>query len=74
MMGIIVSLLSLLVTERESKYLGFSDTFTLVFYGIIENLGYRQFMSLYRVKGYFSAMRETGLWGTVTRSGFKNKK
>lgn len=74
MMGIIVSLLSLLATERESKYLGFSDTLTLVIFGIIENLGYRQLMSLYRVKGYFSAMRETGLWGTVTRRGFKKTK
>jgi cellulose synthase/poly-beta-1,6-N-acetylglucosamine synthase-like glycosyltransferase len=74
LMGIIISLLALYVTERESKYLGFRDTLLLILFGFLENLGYRQFVSLYRVNGFFAALNETGAWGTVTRSGFKKTK
>ncbi|MGD9605098.1 MAG: glycosyltransferase family 2 protein [Bacilli bacterium] len=74
MMGIIISLLALYVTERESKYLGVRDTLLLVLFGFLENLGYRQFVSLFRVRGFFAALNETGAWGTVTRAGFKKTK
>ena len=71
MMGIIISLLALYVTERESKYLGFRDTLLLILFSFLENLGYRQFISLDRVRGFFAALNETGAWGTATRAGFK---
>ena len=74
LMGIIISLLALYVTERESKYLGYRDTLLLILFGFLENFGYRQFVSLYRVRGFFAALNETGAWGTVTRAGFKKIK
>lgn len=71
MLGIVISLLSLWVTERDSQYLGIKDTLLLVIYAILENLGYRQLISLYRVVGFFASLRETGTWGAMVRKGFK---
>lgn len=71
MLGIVISLLSLWVTERDSQYLGVKDTLLLVIYAVLENLGYRQLISLYRVVGFFASLRETGTWGAMVRKGFK---
>ncbi len=71
--GIIVSLLSLIVTERESQYLTVRDTLTLVLYAIIENFGYRQLISIYRAISFFASMKENNVWGTVKRVGFTKK-
>jgi hypothetical protein len=71
LMGIVLSLLALLVTERDSVALNFKDTIILVLIAIIENFGWRQFIAIYRVKGIFSSLRETNAWGTVKRVGFK---
>jgi len=73
MFGIIVSLISLYINEQESQYLGIKDTILLIVYAVLENLGYRQFISLYRVKGFFASLRETGAWGSMERTGFKKK-
>jgi len=71
--GIIVSLLSLIVTERESQYLSVRDTFILVAYAIIENFGYRQLISIFRAISFVASMKENNVWGSVKRVGFTNK-
>ncbi len=71
--GMVISLSSLLMTEREALMLNKKETFILIAYAIIENFGYRQIMSLHRVLSTFSALRESGKWGTQQRKGFQTK-
>lgn len=71
--GIIVSLSSLLVAEREGIYLNKKDSVKLVFYAIIENFGYRQLISLYRARSFFSALFDKNVWGEQKRKGFAKK-
>ncbi len=69
--GIILSMISLFVQEKYSESLSIKDTFILIFYAIIENFGWRQFMNIYRSWGYFSSLRGKHKWGKMTRVGFK---
>jgi hypothetical protein len=71
LLGIVLSLSALLVTERESIALDFSDTAKLLLLSVFENFGWRQFIAVYRVKGVFSSLKETNAWGTVKRIGFQ---
>jgi hypothetical protein len=38
----------------------------------IENLGYRQLNTWWRVKGTYSALRKVESWGRMTRKGFQS--
>ena len=69
-LGITLSLLSLLVTERNQLYLDKEDTFRLILIAIIENFGWRQFISIYRVVGYLASLRKDKGWGSMVRKGF----
>ncbi|MDY0294944.1 MAG: glycosyltransferase family 2 protein [Acholeplasmataceae bacterium] len=69
--GIIISLFSLYIAERKMILYTNKETLMLIFIGIIENLGYRQAVSLHRVVSTFSALREKGSWGSQKRTGFQ---
>jgi len=70
LMGIVLSLLALLVTEHDSICLSIKDTLLLILIAIFETFGWRQFMGMYRIKGVFSSLKDTNAWGTVKRVGF----
>jgi len=69
--GVLISLASLLMLEKEKNMLGNKETFILVLYAVLENFGYRQLISLHRVISTFSAIKESGQWGAQKRKGFK---
>ena len=69
--GIVVSLISLFILEKDRIHFTKKETFILVLFAILENFGYRQLISLYRVRGYFSALKESHEWGEQKRKGFK---
>ena len=71
--GIVISLTSLLILEKAHNHLTYKEISILIFYGIFENFGYRQLMSLYRVRGYFSSLQEKHQWGEQKRKGFVKK-
>lgn len=70
--GIVISLSSLFMTEREVLMMNRKETFILILYAILENFGYRQLLSVQRVFSTFSSLKESGSWGTQTRKGFKS--
>lgn len=72
--GVVVSLASLLMIEKETFMLSNKETMILILYAILENFGYRQLISLHRVKSTFSAIKESGQWGAQKRVGFNTKK
>jgi len=45
----------------------------LIGYAILENFGYRQFMSIHRAYSMFTALKESGKWGDQKRKGIGQK-
>lgn len=71
--GILISLISLWISERQSDFYRYKDIFILIVIAIFENFGYRQLMSLHRVRATFAALKENGSWGSQSRTGFTKK-
>ena len=69
LMGIIVSLSSLLIAERENNYFRIRDLLVLLGYAIIENLGPRQIFSFWRIIGQFKVIWGSQGWGHMKRKG-----
>ena len=70
-LGMMISLFSLYIAEKDMKFYSMKETMILIMIAIIENFGYRQMISLHRVISTFSALRDSGSWGTQKRQGFK---
>ena len=70
LMGITISMASVLIAERQTCYFSARDTLKLLLMAFIENFGPRQVFSLWRVLGFFSAMKKPKGWGKMERKGF----
>jgi cellulose synthase/poly-beta-1,6-N-acetylglucosamine synthase-like glycosyltransferase len=70
--GILLSISALLVEELSyHRYERWSDLTVAVGAAIIENVGYRQLHSWWRLQGLWQAVRGHHLeWGVMTRTGF----
>jgi cellulose synthase/poly-beta-1,6-N-acetylglucosamine synthase-like glycosyltransferase len=69
--GLILSFVTVLMEERAfRRYPDWSDLLRLAGMAIIENLGYRQYLSLVRVRGWWTYLRGNTGWGEMTRAGF----
>src|SRR5262249_44326897 len=69
--GLILSFATVLMEERAfQRYPGWRDLFRLASMAVIENLGYRQFLSVIRVRGWVTYLRGKHEWGEMTRAGF----
>ncbi len=71
LLGIIVSLTSLLIAERENNYFSTKDVAKLILIAIIENFGPRQLFSFWRVVAQFKLIRGNSGWGQVKRKGVR---
>ncbi len=69
--GMVISLFSLFVSERKSSFYPIKDMVILLLFAIIENFGFRQLMSLHRIRATFSALTDGGSWGSQNRQGFQ---
>ncbi len=72
LMGIVVSVTSLVITRDDLLALPNKEINTLLLYAFIENFGFRQFCSILRVQGYISSIRQQQGWGKMERKGFKS--
>ncbi len=68
-MGIVLSLASLYIAETVNTYTTKKDVFIVLLFAFLENIGYRQFISLHRVYSFFTALFENGSWGEQKRKG-----
>lgn len=70
LVGVLFSFSALLVEERSyQRYPCWRDLRRLAVSAIAENVGYRQFLALVRVRSWWTLHRKPG-WGTMERSGF----
>lgn len=69
--GLLISFSVLLMEERAfRRYPGWRDLRRLVGAAVIENLGYRQLNTLFRVRAFWTLWRSAG-WGEMSRVGLK---
>jgi len=69
--GTIISLMSVLLEELSfRRYPRAKDLLRLVFYGALENFGYRQLATWWRITGCWDFLRGQQGWGRMTRKGF----
>ncbi len=71
LMGTLISVLSLLIAERDLNYFSYKDIFTLILYAVAENFGPRQLFSFWRIGGYFNMLKKPQGWGKLERKGFE---
>lgn len=70
--GTLISLTAVVLEELSFKrYLRVGDLLTLVFYGFLENFGYRQLTSWWRLQGIVDFLRGRQAWGAMPRRGFQ---
>ncbi|MCX7026490.1 MAG: glycosyltransferase [Spirochaetes bacterium] len=70
MMGIFISMSSILIAERQLSYFNYRDTLKMLAIALLENFGPRQIFSMWRLSGFFSAMKKPKGWGKMERKGF----
>ncbi len=71
LLGMLVTLVSIFLQEKYTEPLSIKDTLKQIFYTIIENFGWRQLISIYRTKGFFTSFKDKHNWGRIKRTGFK---
>jgi cellulose synthase/poly-beta-1,6-N-acetylglucosamine synthase-like glycosyltransferase len=71
--GGVLSLAAVALEELSfRRYPRLRDLLQLFALAAIENLGYRQLNTWWRVKGTYSALRKVESWGRMTRKGFQS--
>lgn len=70
--GTLISLASVILEEVSfRRYPRLGNLLTLGLYGVIENFGYRQLTTLWRVRGVFRFLLGRQDWGRMKRKGFE---
>lgn len=71
--GTFLSIAAVLLEELSfRRYPSWQDLTKLVTFSILENLGYRQLLSLFKVKAFWDFVRQRRAWGRMRREGFKS--
>lgn len=69
--GLLLSLSAVLLEDAAFRRYGrMRELLRLVAYGVFENFGYRQVITVYRVRGFFAYLRGNKAWGEISRVGF----
>ncbi len=69
--GIVLSIGSLLLEENTfKKYPSLKQLCKLTLYSIIDNFGYRQLNSIFRVEAMLTYQKNKNSWGSMKRKGF----
>jgi len=70
--GIFLSVAAVLLEEISfRRYPGWIDLSKLIVFGILENFGYRQMLSLFKIKAFWDVIRRRRGWGRMERTGFR---
>ena len=71
--GIFLSIGAVLLEEYNfRRYPRIRDLITLVFFSIIENLGYRQLNAIWKTWAFILFMKKDTSWGEMNRKGFSS--
>lgn len=71
--GVFLSVAAVLLEEISfRRYPGWIDLTKLIAFGILENFGYRQVLSAFKVKSFWDFLRRRRAWGRMERKGFQS--
>lgn len=69
--GMVLSLSSIFIEEfYPQRFPRLADVLVIAVFGILENVVYRQFLVLVRVKAFFDLLRGNKGWGAMEKKGF----
>jgi cellulose synthase/poly-beta-1,6-N-acetylglucosamine synthase-like glycosyltransferase len=69
--GILLSILAVLLGEYSSRsYPRISYVFIITLFSFLENLVYRQFISIVRAKAFIDVIKKNQEWGVMDKKGF----
>ena len=72
--GIFLSVAAVLLEEISfRRYPSWLDLTKLIAFGILENFGYRQMLSLFKVKAFWDVLWRRDGWGRMDRVGFRGE-
>lgn len=70
--GIFLSVAAILLEEISfRRYPRWEELARLLLFGVMENLGYRQALAVFRVKSFWDFFRRRRQWGEMEREGFR---
>jgi len=70
--GIFLSVAAVLLEEMSfRRYPGWIDLCKLLVFSVVENLGYRQLLSLFKIKALWDVLLGRRGWGRMERAGFQ---
>jgi len=70
--GVFLSVAAVLLEEISfRRYPGWEHLAVLVIVAVLENFGYRQILSLFKVKAFWDFLLRRGAWGRMDREGFR---
>jgi cellulose synthase/poly-beta-1,6-N-acetylglucosamine synthase-like glycosyltransferase len=73
-LGLLLTALTLALEEWTfGGYGGLRDRLTLLLFGALESVGYRQLTAFWRVRGLVRHWRGHGDWGAMEREGFRTR-
>jgi len=74
MYGVFLSIAAILLEEISfRRYPGWLDLAKLLVFGVLENFGYRQILSLSKVQAFWQFLRRRRGWGDMQRGGFRKR-
>jgi cellulose synthase/poly-beta-1,6-N-acetylglucosamine synthase-like glycosyltransferase len=68
-LGLLVSTLSLVLAELRRRYFPLKDKLILLLFAFLESFGFRQLMSILRVRGFLRMLARVVGWGQMERRG-----
>ncbi len=72
LLGLLVSTASLLIADSRKETFRLSDKLRLLLYAVLENFGFRQLMSLLRLRGFVRMLKRVEGWGAMERRGIRS--
>ena len=70
LMGILISVSSLVIEESDADRFSLKDLLTLILYAVMENFGPKQLISFWRVSGFMNMLKKPGGWDKAVRKSF----
>jgi peptidoglycan-N-acetylglucosamine deacetylase len=69
LLGLLVTTAALVIAENRKETFGLADKLRLLGYAVLENFGFRQFMSVLRLRAFVRMLGKVEGWGRMERRG-----
>jgi cellulose synthase/poly-beta-1,6-N-acetylglucosamine synthase-like glycosyltransferase len=70
--GVFLSIAAVLLEEISfRRYPGWIDLIKLIVFAVLENFGFRQMLSVFKIKAFYDVVLRRRTWGLMQRAGFR---